>query len=680
MKRVMMIGFDGSDPFVVKRMIENGKLPNFQKIITQGVTTEDYSMLGAFPSVTPPNWATLATGNWPITHGITDYWNHTLGKDLATFEGNWDSRRVESELVWETAVKNGMRAIVLNYCGAWPPRFPSEKLVVIDGTGVVPFMRTHIDGSKLIRLDKNFDSLAVRAHKVENTSDDCIVTKEQLEQFGTADETAEENIKDAFSAEFDPMYDHEALIMDDALVEYIKMMKASGGSNVDEIDAPLTLLGEGNAKFSDNTLTSAIPFNNNLTKRYFVVSGRKNDGKVLLFKDKKLNKPLGEASVGEWSNWVYDVMYDDETEVKCAYKFRVLELDPENGKCKIFVTSAINLENDNYVYPKDLTKKIYDAVGPMMPLARYVDAENEKLANEVAMEGFEQIIDWHADVTNYLMDLYDDWQLFYTHIHPCDLINHAYIDKSIPGADEDWERYRSYVEAVYEWEDRYLGDILQRVDDETSIIVVSDHGAVPKGVGVESGDLSSGQGIMLKVLEELGYTKSYRTPNEKTPHIDWSKTRAVVQRGNYIYVNLKGRDPQGIVEPEDYHQLIEDIISDLYAYRDPRTGRRVVSWCMDREEMLQIGIGGEHVGDIFVQQQCCFIDQHNGAPTTCSNEGYSLNNMFMMAGAGIKSGVILQRPVRANEIVPTICELLDCPMSADAEGGPIYQALDKYAN
>ena len=55
-------------------------------------------MMGVFPTVTPPNWTTLATGNWPKTHGITCFQNHTLGKSLNISEYNWDSRRIESEL------------------------------------------------------------------------------------------------------------------------------------------------------------------------------------------------------------------------------------------------------------------------------------------------------------------------------------------------------------------------------------------------------------------------------------------------------------------------------------------------------------------------------------------------------------------------------------------------------
>ena len=59
-KRVMMIGLDGADPFVIKKMIDMGRLPNIKKAIENGVIGDKMAMIGAFPSVTPPNWASLA--------------------------------------------------------------------------------------------------------------------------------------------------------------------------------------------------------------------------------------------------------------------------------------------------------------------------------------------------------------------------------------------------------------------------------------------------------------------------------------------------------------------------------------------------------------------------------------------------------------------------------------------
>ena len=109
-------------------------------------------MIGTLPTVTPPSWTTLATGAYPRTHGVTCYTNHTLGKQLDKMEVNWDSRRSEAELIWETFGAQGKRSIMMNYCQAWPPRSLDEQGIYIDGTGVIPFMRCNAESQKIITL------------------------------------------------------------------------------------------------------------------------------------------------------------------------------------------------------------------------------------------------------------------------------------------------------------------------------------------------------------------------------------------------------------------------------------------------------------------------------------------------------------------------------------------------
>ena len=135
-----MIGLDGADPYVCKRLVAEGRMPNLKKLLEKGVAREGLDMMGVLPTITPPNWATLATGVYPRTHGVTCFLNHTLGKSLGITEMNWDSRRVHAEMIWEAFAAEGKKSIMLNYCEAWPPRFDDEYGVYIDGTGVMPFM------------------------------------------------------------------------------------------------------------------------------------------------------------------------------------------------------------------------------------------------------------------------------------------------------------------------------------------------------------------------------------------------------------------------------------------------------------------------------------------------------------------------------------------------------------
>ncbi len=672
MSKVMMIGFDGADPCVVKQLLDEGRLPNFKKVIENGTTTKDYSMLGVFPSVTPPNWVSLATGNWPNKHGVTDFWNHTLGKDLDITENNWDSRRVESEYIWEAIAKQGKRCIMLNYCQAWPPRFPSDNIVMIDGSGSLPLMQVQIDTQKLFSCEYGDFAAEFEGHKVSNTSSECIVDKEKIMTFGVPQ--INENA-DEFEKQFAPLYERQSLIMNDAVFDEMTELKTMGYP-VDQAKVPLREAKNWSIELPEKALEAVITLNKGLARRYAVLVTNE-DGlydKVLFYGDRKTEKPLGEAKVGTWSEFIYDEFVYENKKVRVAYKIRVLDMATDGHSCRIFVSAVTNMEDLSYFYPKEMGKKLYKTVGPVMPISTYGRYNREM--DLFYMESIKQIFDWHIDTTKFLLKEYPDWQLFYAHIHPQDIINHAFIDRAVPGCDEHWEYYREYIEMAYELEDSYIGSLLEDIDDDTTLFVVSDHAAVPHGPKGSLAKLTNGQGIVVNAMEKLGYTVSIQEEG-KMPQIDWSRTKAVMQRGNYVYINLKGRDPHGIVEPEEYDELVENIISDLYNYRDPQTGRRVISFCMTREEMAHINMGGVHCGDIFVQQQPCFIEQHNCAASTCTNAGYSLNNLFMMMGNGVKKGYILDRTVRVPEIVPTICHLMDCDLPKDAEGGVLHQALTR---
>lgn len=670
MSKVMMIGFDGADPYVIQRMMSEGRLPNFKKVVENGSTTKNYSMLGVFPSVTPPNWVSLATGNWPNKHGVTDFWNHTLGRDLDITENNWDSRRVESEYIWEAVAKQGKRCIMLNYCQAWPPRFPSDNIVMIDGSGSLPLMQIQVDTQKLITCEYGDFSIEVQEHEVTNTSSECIVDKEKILTYGVAQ--INENA-DEFEKQFAPLYERQCLIMNDAVFDEMTDLKTKGFP-VDKVKVPLKEAKNWSIELPDGALEAVVTLNKGLARRYAIIVPNEEGiyDKVLLYRDRKNGILLGETSGDDWSKFIYDEFICEDRKTRVAYKLRIVDMDPAGKSCRLFITAVTDMENLDYFYPREMGKKLYDVVGPVMPLASYGRYQREE--DLFFMEAVSQIFDWHIDVTKFLLEEYADWQLFYAHIHPQDIINHAFIDRAVPGCDEHWEYYKEYIETVYELEDKYIGSLLANMDDGTTVFIVSDHAAVPHGTKGSLAKLTNGQGIVLNAMEKMGYTVSKQEVG-KMPEIDWTKTKAVMQRGNYVYINLKGRDPHGIVDPSDYDALVEQIINDLYAYRDPQTGRRVVSFCMTREEMEHINMGGIHCGDIFVQQQPCFIEQHNCAASTCSNAGYSLNNLFMVMGKGIKKGYILDRVVRSPEIVPTICHLMNCGMPKDVEGGIIYQAL-----
>ena len=97
-KKVIVLGFDGSTVEFVQRYMARGKMPNHSKLMKMG--TFMANCLCPYPTITPPNWTTIATGARIGTHGITCFWQHHDGDPLDQFRTGFDSRDNRAEYIW----------------------------------------------------------------------------------------------------------------------------------------------------------------------------------------------------------------------------------------------------------------------------------------------------------------------------------------------------------------------------------------------------------------------------------------------------------------------------------------------------------------------------------------------------------------------------------------------------
>jgi len=175
-KKVMFLGFDGADPLVVRRLVDEGKLPNFKKVLDHGVASEDLGAQGVLPTITPPNWATLATGAYPNTHGITCFWNHTHGQPLDVLDLGWNPELSKAEFVWSAFERAGKKSILFNYPTSWPPTIKNG--IVVDGTSMFTNLRGYIDYEKLYECEEGDFAIQEIPHEVDNSGTDCRVEGE----------------------------------------------------------------------------------------------------------------------------------------------------------------------------------------------------------------------------------------------------------------------------------------------------------------------------------------------------------------------------------------------------------------------------------------------------------------------------------------------------------------------
>ena len=120
-RKAVLVGLDSAGSRLTEEFINRGLLPNLKRIKDNGVYMR---AICPFPTITPPNWATIATGTWPGTHGITDFYTHHPGEplDKIVWGSGFNSRECQVEFIWEMVAKEGGRSILVNYPASWPPR------------------------------------------------------------------------------------------------------------------------------------------------------------------------------------------------------------------------------------------------------------------------------------------------------------------------------------------------------------------------------------------------------------------------------------------------------------------------------------------------------------------------------------------------------------------------------
>ena len=170
---------------------------------------------------------------------------------------------------------------------------------------------------------------------------------------------------------------------------------------------------------------------------------------------------------------------------------------------------------------------------------------------------------------DYMLESFDSGFLFF-YFSSVDQGTHMlyhFVDQAHPLFVND-PALATGLRTLYEEMDEALGRVLEEVDDDTTLVVRSDHGFSPFYWGV---NLNSW-------LVQQGYL-SLRDPSRQGElplflNVDWTRTTAYAAGLQSLYINLQGREDRGIVAPgREYEQLLDTLEADLLNMRDPRSGR-----------------------------------------------------------------------------------------------------------
>lgn len=578
---------------------------------------------------------------------------------------NLNSKSCRAEQMWNVTTEAGLKTLVWHWPGSsWPPSSDSPLLHVVDGSqpNAIGNGDCVVDDDKLLYASEKVEKTIFKA-KVPNTSGaGCIINDVPVDTDDSA--VSESEFNNALEMKSLILSEHEGDLSADMLP-------------IDVINTPISAPKKWQIDVPADAKEFSVLINGGKTRRPALILKNENGvyDSVAIYKDKKTAEPLvvlGDAFVST----VYDELVIDESTIKTNRPMRLLSLAEDGSEVRVWIGPAKDIYKDVLWHPATLKKTVIENVGPV-PCTSMADARNESLVKTCLLPCWDVYSKWQADAMNYLID-HENYDVVFSHLHNVDACGHLfwYLSKDRAAIGNNGALYQEAMEWVYRQTDRYIGAFLHYLDEGWTILVISDHGLlVPPEDDIPL--LGDGFGCNVRVLEELGYTVLKKDENgNELRDIDYSKTRAVANRGNHINLNIIGRNEHGIVKPEDQYELETQIISDLYNYRD-KNGKRVVSLAIRNKEAEIIGMNGDECGDIIYFLEEGFNRLHGDSLSTFQGANHtSVSPIFIAAGPGIKADYVTDRVIRTYDVTPTIATLLGLRMPAQCEGAPVYQIFE----
>jgi predicted AlkP superfamily phosphohydrolase/phosphomutase len=324
------------------------------------------------------------------------------------------------------------------------------------------------------------------------------------------------------------------------------------------------------------------------------------------------------------------------------------------------------------------------------------------------------------------------WDLFAIHYGASDTVAHhfwAFHDIRSPRHDpRGGQRYGGAIGRIYRALDQALGRLLQVVPENTTLAIVSDHGSGGAGEWVihlnrwleKEGWLrftprKRGQRLAAS-LRRLGLRLpaswqewAFRGPFRRWVHrlesqnrlggIDWPRTAAFSEEVNTlpgIWLNVKGREPTGMVVPQEYEALREEICIALEGWRNPETGEAIIKRAWNREDLYD-GPWVHLAPDIVLEPALdrgysyTFLsssdqaasplrrltdDERLGAKGGSMNGSHRPNGILILNGAGVRQGQQIA-DARLADITPTVLAALGLGLPPNLDGRVLRSAFQQ---
>lgn len=519
-RRLIILGIDGMDPQLLHRFMREGKMPNFAKLEAQG----DFRPLTtSVPPQSPVAWSNFITGMNAGGHGIFDF----IHRDPKTLSLYFSASKIAGP---KHAIHLGNWVIPLGGGSAEQLRQGTAFWQILDQHGIP---------NTIFRIPSNFPPVPTNGSTLSGMG-----TPDLRGTYGTF----------SFYTD-DPMATPGAV---------------EGGQvipvQVENDRVTANLIGP------DNSFLRGSPA---ATERFSVAVDPVESVVTIRIQDHEF--VLRE---GEWSNWI-------------RVEFQLIPLFGNvKGMCRFYLKQA-HPRFQLYVSPINI-----DPADPALPIStpsvysRFLTDEAGEFHTQGIAEDTKALSDGVLDDNEYLQQaravlaehrrIFDaefprfNQGLFFFYFSTLDLNSHMFwrlMDPRHPEYDATLaEQNGSAIAGFYQQMDQVLGEVLPHLDDRTLLLVVSDHGFAPY---YRSFNLNTW-------LLHNGYIKlkNNSTPDSTEPfaNVDWSQSRAYGLGLNGLYLNLRGRERNGIVKPgTEADRLMTELRAKLLAIQDPASKQQVIT-------------------------------------------------------------------------------------------------------
>jgi predicted AlkP superfamily phosphohydrolase/phosphomutase len=655
-QKLVILGFDGMDPQLLKKWMDEGKMPNISALARGGGM---YPLGTTHSPESPTAWASFATGVNAGKHNIYDF----LVRDTTTYipdlgmvtrtppkflfnyfpvsKPKLTSIRGGTSF-WVTAGKEGVRSDMLTV----PVTFPPED--VANGHLLSGLPLPDIRGTM-----GTFSYYATDLSRYEEGNTEMGgILKRLVFEGDTASSELEGPPSPIVRQQIEAIRRQGPTLNDSDRARLADLQAAQ------DVRIPFTVQWNRAAK----TAKVAI------------------DGQTI------------SLAPGTWTPWI-DLTFKVNFIVRLHGMAQMLLVNAGN-ELQLYV-SPVNFKPDQppipISSPAGFSGDLYKAIGNYRTLgwAEATWALNEgRMDEKTFMDDLMVAFDDRAKVILNRVDA-KDWDLLIGVIESTDRVQHMMwrlIDPKHPLYDPALaSQFGDSIERVYKRADDFVGEVVKRVGPGVPVMIVSDHGfhSWRKAVNLNTWLVQNGymalkgqQGADKKLSDLFGGGTFWE-------NVDWSRTRAYAMGIGQIYFNVRGRESQGIVSPgAESSALADDMVRKLLTMTDPDDGASIIHAVYKRDDIyagpflhnaaeLQVGmndgyrvswqttLGGSPPGIVY----------KNDRKWSADHGGYDF---------AITSGVFVTgRPIntpspRIIDIAPTVLRYFGLSVPTDIDGKPLF--------